>query len=139
MTNRQLRIAVVFCTVAAVLVFFVAFFVSDHGSDDDITVSQNPAIEAIFPERSDEVLQQEKVSLDLAAGFEGLIIRINDIEIPANQVTFDSSRNIVGFAPGDGKALATLLPEQNCVEARYWRSSEGSTLAKTFHWCFTAS
>ncbi|MGZ0228817.1 MAG: hypothetical protein ACKVKO_02480 [Acidimicrobiales bacterium] len=139
MANRQLRIAVVFCAVAAVLVFFVAFFVSDHASDDDITVSQNPAIEAIFPERSDEVFQQEKITLDLAAGFEGLIIRINDIEIPANQVTFDSSRNIVGFAPGAGKVLATLLPEQNCVEARYWRSADGPTLAKTFHWCFTAS
>lgn len=139
MTDRQLRIAVVICAFAAVLVFFVAFFVTGHDNDDDITVSQNPAIDAIFPQRSDEVLQQEKITLDLAAGFEGLIIRINDKDIPENQVTFDASRNVVGFTPGPGKALTTLFAEQNCVEAIYWRSADGPSLAKTFHWCFTAS
>lgn len=117
----------------------VGFIVAEGGGGDDLTVVDNPAIDAISPARSAEVLQQEVVSLDLAPGYEGTIVRINDVDIPPRDVTFDPTRNIVAFDPGPGKILDALLPDQNCVTAQYWRSAEGPGLASSFTWCFTAA
>jgi hypothetical protein len=138
-TERQLRLAVVACLVAAVGLAVGGFILADGGGGDDLTVVDNPAIDAISPARSAEVLQQEVVSIDLAPGYEGTIARINDVDIPPRDVTFDPTRNIVTFDPGPGKILDALLPEQNCVTALYWRSAEGPSLAATFTWCFTAA
>ena len=35
----------------------------------DMSVSQNPAIDRIIPNRGDEVLQQQTVGIDLASGY----------------------------------------------------------------------
>ena len=139
MTDRQIRLLVVVCVVAAVAIAVVGFTFVTGGGSDDRTVTDNPAIDAISPTRGAEVLQQEIVSLDLGPGYEGSIDRINDVVIPPAESTFDPTRNIVSFDPGPGKVIEALLPDQNCVSARYWLSAEGPTLASTFTWCFTAA
>lgn len=139
MTDRQLRLLIVGCVVAAVVIVVMGFLFVSGGGGDDLTVVDNPAIDAISPERSAEVLQQQTIELDLAAGYEGTIDRINDVEIPPTEVEFDPTRNIVRYDPGPGRILPALLPDQNCVTARYWLSAEGPTLASTFTWCFTAA
>ncbi|NDH84769.1 MAG: hypothetical protein EBY65_07865, partial [Acidimicrobiia bacterium] len=45
--------------------FVFAALVSD-GDGSDMSVSQNPAIDRIIPNRGDEVLQQQTVGIDLA-------------------------------------------------------------------------
>ncbi|MDH3756148.1 MAG: hypothetical protein OEU32_19970, partial [Acidimicrobiia bacterium] len=139
LNDRLVRMIIVACIAAAAVLAFIAFFVADRDSGDDVTVTDNPAIEALDPRRGTEVLQQVDISIDLAAGYEGTIVRVNDIEIPQTEVAFDATRNIVRYSPGTGRALEALLPEQNCVTAEYWRSAEGPARAQTITWCFTAA
>lgn len=138
MSDRQTRLFIIVLVGAAVAVAVVGFAFTGGGGDD-LTVSDNPAIEEISPTRGAEVLQQEPITVDLAPGYEGTIERLNDIVIPPAEVSFDPTRNIVTFDPAEGKVIETLLPDQNCVTARYWLIAEGPTLASTFTWCFTAA
>ncbi|MEC8687839.1 MAG: hypothetical protein VXX74_07240, partial [Actinomycetota bacterium] len=54
--------------LAGFAMFVFAGLVSD-GDGSDMSVSQNPAIDRIIPNRGDEVLQQQTVGIDLASGY----------------------------------------------------------------------
>jgi len=61
------------------------------GADDraDITVSGNPAIDALIPLRESEVLRRDKVGIDLADGYEAALTLHaggRDIQVPADQL-----------------------------------------------------
>lgn len=125
-------------------VAFVAFgLAATSGAQDgeDISVTQNPAIDALIPERESEILQGDQVGIDLAEGFAGaLTIETSDgrnIPIPTDEIdsNFQDNLGLVVFRPGEGRVLESLPPQSNCVTATYWPIINPED-QQTIRWCF---
>ncbi len=131
--------------VTALLGFGVGMLVlaglSGGGGGDDITVSGNPAIDALIPARESEILRRDQVGIDLAEGFEAsLTIETSDgqtIPVPANQLdeNFQANLGQFVFKPGDGKVLEVFPPQSNCVTATIWPKDDRADV-QTIRWCF---
>ena len=108
--------------------------------DADVSVSGNPAIDALIPPRETEVLRRTEVGIDLAEGYAAaLTIETSDgrtIQVPANQL--DDNLSGIGrftFRPGEGQVLDVFPPQSNCVTATYWPIIDRNDSA-TIRWCF---
>ena len=131
--------------VSALLTFGVAMLVlagfSGGGNDDDISVTGNPAIDALIPDREAEILRGDQVGIDLADGYAAaLSIETSDgrtIPIPSDQLeqNFQDNLGVFTFRPGDGKALDAFPPQANCITATYWPIIDRED-AQTIRWCF---
>ena len=114
------------------------------GRGDDVTVSSNPAVNRLMPERGDEVLQQSRVGVDLDARYRlaSLVIHLNDrfsdgIDVTA-EVSHSSGLNLWEFAPGEGRLIEALSPDANCATAVYALISRPDDTG-SISWCFTVS
>jgi len=111
------------------------------GADDraDITVSGNPAIDALIPLRESEVLRRDKVGIDLADGYEAALTLHaggRDIQVPADQL--DQNFQSLGeytYRPDVGKVLEFFPPQANCVTATFWPVNDRDDVG-TIRWCF---
>ncbi len=131
--------------VTALLGFGIGMLViaamSGGDSSDDRTVSGNPAIDPLVPERESEILRGDQVGIDLADGFEAaLTIETSDgrtIPIPSDQLeqNFQDNLGRFLFRPGGGKVLDVFPPQSNCVVATYWPIIDRED-AQTITWCF---
>jgi len=131
--------------VSALIAFGISMFVlaavSGGGNADDISVTQNPAIDALIPAREAEILRGDQVGIDLAEGYQAALqIETSDdrtIQIPSNQLDDNLQDNlgIFTFRPGEGKVLNVLPPQSNCVTATYWPVTDPN-LSQTIRWCF---
>jgi len=131
--------------VAALLSFGVGMLVlaalSGGGNDDDISVTGNPAIDGLIPERESEILRRDQIGIDLAEGFAAaLTIETSDgrtIPIPSDQLdeNFQDNLGKFLFKPGDNKVLDVFPPQSNCVTATYWPIIDRES-AQTIRWCF---
>ena len=115
----------------------LALFLADT-DDNDVTVTGNAAVDELIPSRNAEVLSQETVGIDLAAGYDARLT-INGVEIPPGQIRHLPNLNRFTFRPDQGKAIESLRAEQNCVLVTYWRQEVGPADADTISWCFSAS
>lgn len=115
--------------------------INGGGSDQDVTVTQNPAIDALIPARESEILRGDRIGIDLADGYKAALqIETSDrqtIQIPANQLdpNFQNNLGVFSFRPGDGQVLEVLPPQSNCVTATYWPLTDPGD-SKTIRWCF---
>lgn len=131
--------------VSALLGFGVGMLVlaalSGGGDGEDVSVSGNPAIDALIPARESEILRGDEVGIDLAEGFEAaLTIETSDgrtIPIPSDQLdqNFQDNLGVFTFRPGEGKALDVFPPQSNCVTATFWPVIDRDD-AQTIRWCF---
>ncbi len=119
------------------LALLLALLVADT-DDNDVTVTGNAAVDELIPPRNAEVLSQDTVGIDLAAGYDARLT-INGVDIPPGQTRHLPGLNRFTFRPDQGKALESLRAEQNCALVTYWRQEIGSGEADTISWCFTAS
>lgn len=125
------------------VVMLVVAAMSGAGDDNDITVSGNPAIDALIPSRESEVLRRTEVGIDLAEGFAAaLTIETSDgrtIPVPSDQLE-ENLQNLGRFVfrPGDGKVLDVFPPQSNCVTATFWPITDRQS-AQTITWCFEAT
>ncbi len=136
MTTKQ-RLAISFALLLAVGAF-VASYVSGASDTNDISVTGNPAIEALIPIRGAEVQQQQKVGIDFANGWTGNQLVIGPEVIPDDQLRIVEALGEITFQPDAGKALEQLPGESVCAQMQYWELIN-PTLVKTFDWCFTVS
>ena len=72
--------------ISGLVAFGIVLFVlaATNGAEDgaDITVSGNPAIDALIPERESEVLRRTEVGIDLAEGYmAALTIATSDLSL----------------------------------------------------------
>lgn len=115
--------------------------VSGGGNDDDISVTGNPAIDALIPPRESEILRRDEVGIDLADGYEAaLTIETSDgrsIPVPSNQLeqNFQDNLGIFSYKPAEGKVLDVFPPQSNCVIATFWPIIDRED-AQTITWCF---
>jgi hypothetical protein len=136
--------AIVSALIAFGLVLFVFAAVSGGGNTDDISVTNNPAIDALIPARESEILRGDQIGIDLAEGFSAAL-QINtsddrEIQVPANQLDENFKDNLgqFTFRPGVGKVLDALPPQSNCVIATYWPVTDPDAAA-TITWCFNVT
>ena len=136
MTTKQ-RLVISFAVLVAVSLFVVSYF---SGADDrnDISVSGNPAIDALIPSRGAEVQQQQKVGIDFANGWTGNQLIIGPVVIPDGQLRVVDALGEITFQPDEGKALTQLPGESVCAQMQYWELLNPNDI-KTFDWCFTVS
>lgn len=113
------------------------------GAEDgeDISVTQNPAVDALIPDRESEILQGDQIGIDLAEGYAGaLTIETSDgrnIPVPTDEIDSNFQDNLGRFLfrPGEGKVLDALPPQSNCVTATYWQVVNPED-SQTIRWCF---
>ena len=128
---------------AGIAMFVIAALVggNDRG---DISVLNAPGIDGIVPQRGDEVLQQQQVGIDLAAGYRLVRLTIS----PNSNCQFgvdvtSQTRYVEGlqqylFTPGEGQLIEALAADDNCAVAVYEEISRpGET--ETIDWNFTVS
>jgi len=127
--------------IASGVVALVLAATNGAGDGADITVSGNPAIDALIPERESEVLRRTEVGIDLAEGYmAALTIETSDgrnIPVPADQLdgNFQDNLGMFIFRPGVGQVLDVFPPQSNCVTATIWPVTDRQD-AQTIRWCF---
>lgn len=126
--------------IACGLAILVLGLSSGADDDSDVSVTGNPAIDALIPGRETNVLRRTEVGIDLAEGFAGaLTIETSDgrtIPVPSDQL--EGNLQGIGrftFRPGEGKVLDVFPPQSNCVTATYWPITDRNDSA-TIRWCF---
>ena len=137
------RVIFTLLLVAGISMFVIAGLIGG-GATDDISVSRNPAIDFLVPNRGDEVLQQASVGIDLAPEYRLLSLVISpNPSCTAGVEVFDFVNLLDGvnryiYVPGSGKPIAALSADDNCVIATFEETSRpGST--QTIDWRFTVN
>jgi len=153
--DRGLLIAslVIACGLALVVFGLITALTGDDGID------RPDAIESVQPvENSVQVLQQERVIVDLLPGYEARLI-IDGIELPTTTIgqsdvdpsvqvqpgqqvplpttaVFDPGNAVISFQPVEGALIETFT--QGVHEARviFWRIEDGPEQALSYRWEF---
>lgn len=123
--------------------FVVAGLIGNSGNDDQ-SVLNNPAVDALIPSRGDEVLQQQTVGIDLAAGYQLVRLTIAPDENCGFPVDVTAqTRYVEGlqqylFSPGEGQLISALSADANCAIATFAEIAN-PTNTETIDWVFTVS
>ncbi len=133
-TLRRIGLLVAVALAFVVLVVFTRRTSTGTGTDD-LAVTSNPANERLLPDRGDEVLQQEPIGIDLAAGWEAGLT-VDGTPIPRDQLAIEDGLDTVQFQVGPGKAVTELPGGEVCATARFWRASETPAEGESVSWCF---
>jgi hypothetical protein len=129
--------------VSALLGFGIGLLVlaglSGRDDDSDISVTANPAIDALIPARESEILRRDRVGIDLAAGYAAaLTLEAGGEMIPVPTDQIDDAQQSLGlftYKPEDGKVLPFFPAQSNCVTATYWPVEDREDV-QTIRWCF---
>ncbi|MGK0276865.1 MAG: hypothetical protein ACI9N0_003264 [Ilumatobacter sp.] len=137
--------------IAAGLALIVwGFFTAITGDEG---IERPLAIESISPvENAVQVLQQERVAVDLEFGYEAVLIldgielettNIGELEAqPGEQIAlpptaiFDPGNAVISFVPNDNAVITELTQGRHTVRVVYWRLDEGRENAKSYNWSF---
>ncbi len=153
--DRGLFVASVVIAIGVLLIVW-GFTTALTGEDG---LDRPEAIESVQPvENAVQVLQQERIVVDLEAGYEGRLL-IDGVELPITIIgqsdvdpavqaepgqqvelpttaIFDPGNAVVSFQPVEGALIESL--EQGTREATivFWRIEEGPESARTYSWTF---
>ena len=153
--DRGLLVAsfVIACGIVLIVYGFVVAVTGDEGID------RPDAIESIQPvENALQVLQQERIVVDLRAGYEARLI-LDGVELPTTVIgqsdvdpteaaepgqqidlpptaVFDPGNAVISFQPVEGAPIESL--EQGTHEATvvFWRTIDGPEQARSYSWSF---
>lgn len=157
--RRQIDVKLLLASLAIafglVLVGF-ALLRAETGSDTD---DLPDAIEQIEPvNRATQVFAGSQVSVDLEAGYEGLLVidgteletvRTEDllredpdpgeqVSIPTGVVIYDEGRATLTYTPGPDAPVEEFAEGPHSVTVRFWKIEEGPQRARIFSWSFDA-
>lgn len=123
-------------------------------------INRPDEIESVQPvENALQVLQQERIVVDLAPGFQGRL-EIDGIALPTEIIgqtvvdpgaqpapgaqvdlpttaIYDPGNNIVSFQPVDGALVETLTPGLHEARIVFWDLKDGPDAARSYRWKFT--
>ena len=153
--DRGLLIASLVIAVGLVLVVF-ALTTALTGNDG---IDRPEAIESIQPvENAVQVLQQERVVVDLLPGYEARLV-IDGIELPTTVIgqsdvdpfeqpapgqqvdlpttaVFDPGNAVISFQPVEGALIESFTEGIHEVRVIYWRIEDGPEQALSYRWEF---
>ena len=113
------------------------------GNPPDTALSV-PGVEGLIPKRNDEVLQQQRVGIDLEPEYRLVEMTISaDARCSRPVVVTEHVRRVEGlqqfvYQPSDGLPVEALAPDQNCVTATIERISLPGRFTDV-EWVFTVS
>ncbi len=106
------------------------------GRTDDGQVTDEEGLEAVEPVNTAEAQpRQISVVADLAPGYDG-VLRIDSVEIPADQLELDQGLNKLIFRPGDDKVLTGFEPGPVDASVTYWPLEHGRAQSRIYRWSF---
>lgn len=150
--DRGLLIASFVIAGGLVLIVF-GFFRAVTGDEG---VNRPDAIEALSPvENAVQVLQQERVVVDLEFGYEATL-SIDGIELPTTLLgqfggdvepgqqielpqtaIFDPGNGIISFQPTDGALIESFSEGLHEARVVFWKVEDGPANARSYIWQFT--
>ena len=122
-------------------------------------IDRPEAIESVQPvENAVQVLQQERVVVDLEAGYEARLI-IDGVELPTSVIgqsdvdpfeapapgqqvdlpttaVFDPGNSVISFQPVEGAPIESFTQGLHEVQVIFWRIEEGPEQARSYRWEF---
>lgn len=108
--------------------------------NDRTSESLPESVDRLLPASGSEVIRQEPVGIDVAAGYDAyLVIDGQEIGEGDDGFTKDLGTGLIQYVPGPGRKVEALDPERNCIIAYVWKQSEGRRSAQAVPWCFSAS
>ena len=122
---------------------FVFAWLVPKGNPPDTALSV-PGVEGLIPNRNDEVLQQQRVGIDLEPEYRLVEMTISaDARCSRPVVVTEHVRRVEGlqqfvYQPSDGLPVEALAPDQNCVTATIERISLPGRFSE-IQWVFTVS
>ncbi len=143
--------------IASGLALIVFGFTTALTGDDGI--DRPDAIETVQPnENAVQVLQQDRVVVDLESGYEARLV-INGVEIPTARIgetdvdpsqaaepgqqvelpttaVFDPGNSTISFQPVEGAAVESFEQGTNEVTVVFWLIEEGPEQARVYTWEF---
>lgn len=153
--DRGLLIASLAIALGLVLIVF-GFTTALTGDDG---VDRPEAIESVQPvENAVQVLQQERVVVDLQAGYEARLV-IDGIELPTTVIgqsdvdpfeqpapgqqvdlpttaVFDPGNSVISFQPVEGAPIESFTEGRHEVQVIFWRIEDGPEQALSYRWEF---
>jgi hypothetical protein len=144
--------------VIACGVMLIAFGLTTALTGND-GIERPEAIESVQPvENAVQVLQQERVVVDLQAGYEARLV-IDGIELPTAVIgqadvdpdqqpapgqqidlpttaVFDPGNAVVSFQPVEGALIESFEEGVHEVEVIFWRIEDGPDQARSYRWEF---
>ena len=153
--DRGLLIASLAIALGLILVIF-GVTTALTGNDG---IDRPDAIESVQPvENAVQVLQQERVVVDLQSGYEARLI-IDGIELPTTTIgqsdvdpfeqpapgqqvdlpttaVFDPGNNVISFQPVEGALIESFTEGLHEVRVIFWRIEEGPEQALSYRWEF---
>jgi hypothetical protein len=153
--DRGLLIASLAIALGLILIIF-GFTTALTGDDG---IDRPEAIESIQPvENAVQVLQQERVVVDLEAGYEARLV-IDGIELPTTVIgqsdvdpfdqpapgqqvdlpttaVFDPGNSVISFQPVEGAPIESFTEGLHEVQVIFWRIEDGPDEALSYRWKF---
>lgn len=136
-SSLRYRIVVTLAVTTAALALFTGIRHTKTEDPSPVIVNGRPdVVEHVIPAQDAEVLQQSEIGIDLAPGYEGLLV-LDGSPIPTKELRRVPQQNQVFFAPGPGRTFTALPSGKNCVIAVVWQSARGRGPGDlSFRWCF---
>jgi hypothetical protein len=154
--DRGLLIASLAIAFGLIMVIF-AVTTARTGNDG---IDRPDAIESVQPvENAVQVLQQERVVVDLRSGYEARLV-IDGIELPTTVIgesdvdpfeqpapgeqidlpttaVFDPGNNVISFQPVEGALIESFTEGLHEAQVIFWKIEEGPEQALSYRWEFT--
>ncbi len=135
---------IIFSLLVAIGVALIAVTaLVDRGGQTDLALSI-PGVEALIPERNDEVLQQQRVGIDLSPEYRLVEMTIaansrcaNGVAVTQHVRKVDGLQQFI-FQPAAGLPVEALAPDQNCVTATIEKISAPGRFTD-IEWSFTVN
>ena len=134
--HRRLLILIVAVLAVTALVF--AGQLAQTGDDGDELVLTGQDVERLIPARDSEILAQEAVGIDLAAGFTAVLL-LNGVEIPEDQLVRRNGIDEILYRPSADDASLEFQAGENCLVALVWPQAETRAAARPVSWCFNVT
>jgi len=136
----------------------IAFALTTAITGDD-GIDRPEAIESVQPvENAIQVLQQERIVVDLQSGYEAVLI-IDGVELPTTVIgqsevdpavqaepgqqidlpttaVFDPGNAVISFQPVDGALIESLEEGTREATVRFWKIEDGPEQAREYSWTF---
>jgi len=144
------KVVVVVVLAVAIALLVLAYLRTDEGGDTTAQVSgagtaeRDPdGVDALIPRDGSEILGQDQIGIDLAAGWTGELVLQPQSNAPAVPLTDDDLErdelNRITFRPAPGKVVERLSGDY-CLLATIWDQVEGrEATQRTEAWCFSAT
>lgn len=105
---------------------------------------RTPGVEGLIPGRGDEVLQQQRVGIDLEPGFEVRSFTISPDARCGQPVEVVDFLNLTDglqqyfYQPDENKPIIALAPDDNCVRVRFENIQRPGEF-QSVEWTFTVN